>query len=161
MDDYYLDEGSSGFWSGLPPSIRAAALLAIPFIVADFFNYYSAGTALVISFPLLALMYAACGALACKFAADQGRDSSEFAFLGATAGLALWAVSLVVNTVISLILGTLSLGTTLLLGLPYLCLCAPVQLIGGGLLGALGGFIYGRFFRTGGSSGDGWDYGGF
>ena len=148
MDDYYGGEdlgGALGFWAGLPPGVRAVTLFAIPFIAVDIFNYFSAGAALVLSLPILTLMYAGCGALGAKFAGDDGRDSSEFPFLGATAGLSLWLTSTVVNTVVSLIVGTATLGSTLLLGVPYLCLCAPFQLIGGGLMGALGGFLYGRF----------------
>jgi hypothetical protein len=149
MDDNY-DHRTSGvvtFFSGLHPSIRAALLFAIPFIVVDFFNYYSAGTALVLSLPVLAILYGACGALACKFAAGQGRTSSDFLWIGTVGGLALWLASTVVNTVISLIIGAASLGITLFLGIPYLCLCAPFQLIGGGLMGMLGGFLYGLFTR--------------
>lgn len=127
-------------WQRLPPAVQAALVFALPFIVADFFNYYSAGAALVISFPILILLYTGCGALACHFAAGQTHSN---AYLGATGGLLLWLTSTVVNTVIGLIIGTASLGTTLLLGVPYLCLCAPVQLIGGGLFGAFGGLLYG------------------
>ncbi|HEB78688.1 MAG TPA: hypothetical protein ENI90_09190 [Methylothermaceae bacterium] len=145
MADYDF-EGPAGLWMGLPPSVRAAALFALPFIIADFFNYYSAGTALAFSLPVLALFYAGCGGLASKFAGDDGRDPADFLYVGAIAGLALWATSLLVNTIISLIIGTATLGTTLLLGVPYLCLCAPVQLIVGGLLGMLGGWVYRKFF---------------
>jgi hypothetical protein len=162
MEDNY-NLGSSrivSFFSGLRPSLRAALLFAIPFMVVDFFNYYSAGTALVLSLPFLAILYTACGALASKYAARQGRTSSEFLLIGAMGGLALWLASTIVNTVISLIIGTASLGTTLLLGIPYLCLCAPIQLIGGGLMGGLGGFIYSLFHKdSGGESATGDYYG--
>lgn len=145
MSDYFGDEdfgGALGFWEGLPPGVRAATLFAIPFTAVDILNYFSAGTALVLSLPVLALMYAGCGALGARYAGDDGYDSSEFPFVGATAGLSLWFTSTIVNTAISLIVGTATLGATLLLGLPYLCLCAPAQLVGGGLLGALGGVVY-------------------
>lgn len=148
MSDYYDDvpNRGGGFFSSLPPYIHAPLIFSIPFIVADFFNYYSAGTALVISLPVLGLIYIICGVLSSKFAADQGRASSELLYIGAFAGLVLWLVSTVVNTIIALILGTATLGTSLLLGIPYLCLCAPLQMVGGGLMGAFGGFLYGLFF---------------
>jgi hypothetical protein len=153
MGDYFDDysshsSGIGSFFSSLPPGVRAAIIFAIPFMAIDFFNYYSAGTALALSAPLLIIFYAGCGALGAKFAADQGRTPSEFLFIGATAGLALWLASTVVNTIISLIIGAASLGTTLLLGIPYLCICAPIQLIGGGLMGSLGGFLYGLFHKN-------------
>jgi len=145
MYDYGPDSESSGkkFFTSVPPYFLAPLIFAIPFIAVDFFNYYSAGSALILSLPILALMYAGCGALAGYFGARQGKASSGFPLIGALAGLSLWLASTIVNTIIGLIIGTASLGFTLLLGVPYLCLCAPLQLIGGGLMGALGGFLIG------------------
>ena len=88
MTDYDDDTPRSGF-RRFPPQLRAALLISVPFIAADFFNYYSAGTALVLSLPVLALLFLACGALAGKFAADDGR--SDLVFVGATSALILWA----------------------------------------------------------------------
>ena len=160
MSDYFDgfgdNLGSPGFLGNLPPVIRAAAICAIPFIVADFFNYYSAGTALVLSLPILALIYAGCGALASKFEIEEGSSVSGALYTGAKAGLTLWLTSTIVNTIISLIIGAATLGATLILGVPYLCLCAPLQLLGGGIMGALGGFIYEKI--SGNSSGIDNDY---
>jgi len=159
MTDYFDDFsdrlGSPGFLGNLPPVIRAAAICAIPFIIADFFNYYSAGTALVLSLPILALIYAGCGALASKFEMEEGGSVSGVLYTGAKAGLTLWLTSTIVNIFISLIIGAASFGTTLLLGVPYLCLCAPLQLLGGGIMGALGGLIYEKVAGT--PSGNGYD----
>lgn len=152
MYDDYSGSKASGFLKGfsqIPPAVRAAILFAIPFIVVDFFNYYSAGAAMAISLPILALLYAGCGALAAKFAADHGRVGGQLALNGLYAGLCLWLVSTVVNTIIGLILGTASLGLTLIGTIPYLCLCAPVQLVGGGAMGALGGVILGLLYKGG------------
>lgn len=156
FDDFGDNLGSPGFFGNLPPIIRAAAICAIPFIVADFFNYYSAGTALVLSLPILALIYAGCGALASKFELEEGGLVSGALYTGAKAGLTLWLTSTIVNTLISLIIGAASFGATLVLGIPYLCLCAPLQLLGGGLMGALGGFVYEKI--SGNSSGIDNDY---
>jgi hypothetical protein len=154
MNDYDLDPEPSGrnFFTSIHPSVQAALIVAIPFIAVDFFNYYSAGTALVISLPILMLLYIICGALAGFLAAKQGRVSSGFPMIGALAGLTLWLSSTIINTIIGLIIGTASLGVTLLLGIPYLCLCAPLQMIGGGLMGALGGFLLGLFHKGDSSS---------
>ncbi len=146
FDDYDdLNSPSSNFFDRLSPSLRAAAYFAIPFIAVDFFNYLSTGAALIFSLPVLALMYSGCGALGAKYTAESNAGGSKVR-AGVMAGLMLWAVSLAVNTVISLILGTISLGTTLLVGVPYICICGPFQLIGGGLMGALGGWLYGHFY---------------
>ena len=100
-DDFNFDEAKSGVLGklgGLPPYVSAALMFAIPFMVVDFFNYYSAGTALVLSTPLLAIFYTACGAVAGKLAGD--RDfSPNFLLTGAFAGIILWLVSTVVNTI--------------------------------------------------------------
>jgi len=147
FDDYSENSSVSNFFFRLPSFFLAPIILSVPFIVVDFFNYYSAGTALAFSTPVLAILYAACGALAGKLAADREGSNPNFVVIGATAGIALWLASTVVNTIISLIVGAASLGTTLLLGIPYLCLCAPLQFIGGGLMGAFGGFIYSLFHK--------------
>lgn len=138
MNDY--DDAPSSRWSRFPPQLRAALLVSIPFIVADFFNYYTAGGALALSLPILGLLYLGCGALAAKFAADDGRG--DLVFTGATSALIMWLISLVVNGIIALFPGLVSFGASLLLGLPYMCLCGPFQLIGGALVGALGGGLY-------------------
>ena len=150
MSEYYdnISKSTSSFLSRFPPRVRAAAIFAIPFIVADFFNYFSAGTALVFTLPILAIMYFACGWLAAKYAKNEGSIASP-AYSGAIAGLLLWAISLAVNTIIGLVLGTITLGATLLLGLPYICICAPIQLLGGGLMGAFGGWLSGKYSQGG------------
>lgn len=130
-------------WSRLPPQLRAALLVSLPFLVADFFNYYSAGTALVLSLPILALLFLGCGTLAASFAAADGRQ--DLVFVGAMSAFILWSISLLINGIIALIPGILSFGTTVLLGVPYVCLCGPFQLIGGGFMGALGAWLYGFF----------------
>ena len=140
MTDYNDPDSPRSGWNRFPPQLRAALLISVPFIAADFFNYYSAGTALILSLPVLALLFLGGGALAAKFAADDGR--SDLVFVGATSALILWAISLLVNGIIALIPGLLSFGATFLVGLPYICICGPFQLIGGALVGALGAWLY-------------------
>lgn len=139
MSDDYNDSPPSP-WRRLAPQLRAALLVSVPFIAADFFNYYSAGAALALSLPILGLLFLAAGALAAKFAADDGRH--DLVFVGATSAFLIWLISLLVNGVIALFSGLASFGATLLLGVPYICLCGPFQLIGGALVGALGGWLY-------------------
>jgi hypothetical protein len=93
------------------------------------------------------IIYLGSGALCSHFAFHQGRTLSEMPALGAVSGAGLWLASTVVNTVIGLFLGTVSLGATFLLGIPYLCLCAPFNLIGGALVGALGAWLYSLFAK--------------
>lgn len=145
-DDFSTPTSASG-WDSLAPNLKADLILLVPFIFADFFNYYSAGAALIISGPIMFVMYLGGGALSSHFALRQERTMSELPALGAITGAGLWLASTLVNVVIGLLLGTFSLGVTLLLGVPYLCLCAPFNLVGGALIGALGAWLYSLFIR--------------
>jgi len=149
MDDNETDpalphwyDGPAGWWRGLPPPLRAVGVFCLPFVIVDAFNYYSAGAAQALSLPILLLLYAGCGALAAHL--GRGRPGSDLRH-GATAGLVLWLVSFIVNGLIALLAGVATLGTTLLLGVPYLCLCGPVHLVAGGLCGLFGAWLYGLF----------------
>ena len=124
------------------PSTRAAALLALPFALVDAVHYYTAGTAIVVSLPLLALLYLACGALAAHFSTRTEGEGSEPKRTGFRAGITLWAFSTAINTLVSMVTGALSLGVTMLLGIPYLLLCGPVHALFGGLVALLGAAIY-------------------
>ena len=155
--DSSISRGRS-FFSSMPPYVLAALIFALPFMVVDFFNYYTAGSALVLSTPVLAILYAACGFLTGKLAAGRDGSAPNFLVIGAIAAVLLWLLSTVINTIISLIVGAASLGTTLLLGIPYLCLCAPLQLIGGGLMGGLGGFIYSLLHKGSDKESEAGDY---
>ncbi len=133
------------YFHSVPVIPRAILIFVLPFIFVDFWNYYSAGMAMILSAPILALLYAGCGWLAAKFACEQA--DTRFAFNGASAGGLLWLVSTLVNTFIGLLIGTASLGTTLLLGVPYLCFCAPFNLLLGAMVGAVGGLIFSWFYH--------------
>ena len=137
---------SSG-WDALAPNVKADLILLLPFILADFFNYYSAGAALIISGPIMFIIYLVCVTLCGYFALNQGRTGTQILALGAFAGAGLWMASTILNTIIGLFLGTASLGATLIMGIPYLCLCAPFNLIGGALIGAFGAWFYSLFSR--------------
>jgi hypothetical protein len=145
--DFPDANGSGSAWDTLAPNIKAGLILLLPFVIADFFNYYSAGAALIISGPVMFLIYMGGGALCAYFALREGRSFSALPGLGAVTGAGLWLGSTVVNTVIGLILGTVSLGATLLLGLPYLCLCAPFNLVGGALVGAFGAWLFTLIYK--------------
>jgi hypothetical protein len=147
QDEFSPSPVSPSGWDALAPNIKADLIFLLPFILADFFNYYSAGVALVVSGPVMFVFFLGSGALSAYFAVKQGRTMQELPPMGAVTGAGLWLVSTVINVVIGLFLGTVSLGTTLLLGLPYLCICAPFNLVGGAILGAAGAWLYSLFVR--------------
>ncbi len=140
-----LSETRIGYFArGLSPSTRAALALALPFTLVDSLHYLTAGTAMAFSLPVLLLIYLGCGMLAGLFARSGGGAGAAN---GAWAGAKLWLISTLVNTFVGLLAGVVSLGATLLLGVPYLLLCAPVSLALGALAGAAGEALFGWFWR--------------
>jgi hypothetical protein len=131
------------FYRSFSPSSRAALIFVIPFAIVDAIHYYTAGTALVLSLPLVIIFYSSCGFLAGRFASQEGGETDVLVNIGAIAGGKLWFLSTLVNMLIAAFVGASSLGITLFLGIPYLLLCAPILMIGGLLLGGLGGYFYG------------------
>ena len=127
------------------PASQAAILFAIPFTLVDAIHYYTAGTALVFSLPLLVLIYLLCGALAAKIAYQDALDVNKLPPIGRSAALRLWLTSTVLNTLIAVIFGIVSLGVTLLSGAVYLCLFAPFHALGSALVGWLGGWLYQQY----------------
>jgi len=129
------------------PASRAVILFALPFMVVDAIHYFTAGTALIISFPLLALVYLACGALAAGFARHDGQGGGSLPGVGRSAGLRLWLTSTVVNILISLLLGFFSLGISTLMGTVALCLYVPFHALISVCCGWLGGWLYQEYIR--------------
>jgi hypothetical protein len=130
---------SDGLPSGAKPALKAAAILAIPIIIADFLNYYSAGASLLVSMPALIILYLGCGALSAYFSTQSGQ---AHALIGAIAGFTLWGISTLINLAVAMLTGFFTLGVTLLVGVPYLCICGPFHLAGAGILGAMGAGLY-------------------
>lgn len=135
------------FIASFSPATRAAFVLVLPFALVDAIHYSTAGTAVIISLPVIALLYVCCGALAAHFSIRSDDEMKPLKKTGFRAGVTLWTFSTTINVVIGMIAGALSLGVTILLGIPYLILCGPVHLLFGGLAGMLGASIYFSFYR--------------
>ena len=134
------------FLSSFSPAARGALVMALPYIAVDALHYYTAGAALVLSTPVLVVMYMFTGTLAARFAYRSGAPLAELPAVGARAGVLLWLISTVVNSVIAVLIGAASLGLTLVLGLPFLLICGPALMIGSAIGGGLGGWFY-RSYR--------------
>lgn len=141
------NSGINRFWSSLAPSTRAALALALPYTLVDAVHYYTAGSALVFSLPILIILYLWCGALAARFSSAGGHAADQWPTHGFKAGITLWLISTLVNALIAVLVGVASLGLTLALGVPYLLLCGPVFLVISGLGGWLGARGYGAVSR--------------
>lgn len=158
MNDYFdFDDNGrgGGFASGLPGPLRAALFVSLALLVLNAITFLTAGTGAALSLPLLGLVYLGCGVLSAYLSAEAGESPASIV-AGAMGGAALWIISFVVNIVLTLLLGAPSLGLSLLVGVPYLCLCSPVELLLGALLGTFGGFVYGLFDGRSGSSDVDW-----
>jgi hypothetical protein len=135
------------FYYSLSPSMRAALVFLVPFAIVDMAHYLTAGTALVISFPFLCLFFLLCGMLAIRKNLTVDPVGTKAFRTGAAAGALLWFLSTAINSIISILVGSTSLGLTLVLGIPYMLLCGPALLTAGALLGGIGGSIYGSVIR--------------
>ncbi len=153
--DYDDDSRRRGFGSNSPGPLRAALFVSLVLLVLNVITFLTAGTGAALSLPLLGLVYLACGALSARFNA-QDNEGRAPVIAGAMAGGALWIISFVANILLTLLLGGFSLGIGFLIGIPYLCLCSPVELVLGAILGSFGGFVYGLFDSRSGSSDVGW-----
>ncbi|GEM_PF-1804375 len=135
------------FYKTFSPASRATILVILPFVVVDAFHYYTAGTALIFSLPLLFLAYLFCGWLAAAMAIGDGQDWQRLPRVGCSAAVRLWLTSTIINTILSVaIVGILSLGSTLLSAAVYLCL-APLHALGSALAGWLGGWLYQQYAK--------------
>lgn len=159
MSNYYdFDDNPPrrGFGSGIPGPLRAALIVSVGLLILNGVTFLTAGTGAALSIPLLGLVYLGCGILAAKLDGEASVSRAPVT-AGAMGGAALWVISFLTNLLLTLLLGAPSLGISLLVGIPYLCLCSPVELLLGGILGSFGGLIYGLFSRRRDpTSSDGW-----
>lgn len=144
MYDNYGTDDSGGWFSRLPAPVRAALAVAIGLLILNVITFITAGSGAAISLPLQALVYLGSGVLGARFGADD-HDGREPIVNGALAGLTLWGFSFLIDIVLTLLLSVPSLGISLVVGVPYLCLCGPTELVGGTIIGSFGGFLYSLF----------------
>lgn len=143
-DDFDNNPRRRSFASSIPGPVRAALIVSVGLLILNGITFLTAGTGAALSIPLLGLVYLGCGILAARLDATAGTNRTSVA-AGATGGAALWVISFLTNLLLTLLLGAPSLGISLLVGIPYLCLCSPVEFLLGGILGSFGGLIYGLF----------------
>ena len=129
------------------PSTRAALTLLIPYAIIDAMHYFTAGSALVFTTPVIIIIYLWCGFIAARISFTANGDMDQLPQQGFKAGLKLWLFSTVINALIAIAIGVASLGATLLLGIPNLLICGPVFLVGSGIIGWAGGWITKAYYR--------------
>jgi len=146
MNDYndYYDFDNNNRFSRLPAPVRAALLVVFALLILNTITFITVGTGATISLPLIALVYLACGVLGAMFSVNTN-DGQSPVISGALAGLILWFFSFLINILLTILLSAPSLGISIAIGIPYLCLCAPTELFIGAILGSFGGLLYGFF----------------
>ncbi len=142
-DDFGTSSGPSGFWSGLHPSLRSAAIVWVFLLAFALVNSFTAGGSIVICYPLQLLLYFANGALAARFALDSGYSVSDLPRIGAFAALLGWLAPAIFYLVLGLVLGIVTLGAALI-GTVLCIACGPIDLALHAACGALGAYVYGR-----------------
>lgn len=130
------------FYRSFSPASRAAILFTIPFTILDAVHYFTAGSALIFSFPLVIAIYLLCGMLAANIARQEGQEYHELPKNGKNAAFRLWIVSTAINLLISLLLGFTTFGIGFLGGLLYLCLLGPFHALGSAVIGWIGAWLY-------------------
>jgi len=128
---------------------RAALFAWVGIVVLQIVNVLTVGVSLVIFYPLQALLYIASGALAAHFAYEDvyQRDipGSDIVREGAGSGLILSVLSWITYAVLIFALGLFTLGAGWLGYISFL-VCVPGDLAVGALLGALGAWLFHRFW---------------
>lgn len=142
-DDLYGDYGMKGTLSRQPPATQAALIFTVPFLIVDTINYFTGGTAIVLSGPILGLLYFGCGFYAAKLAHQKGQSYTPL--LGISTALILTILSFVVYGLFTLFSGIFTIGFSLIFGLPFLICLGPIKLVLGLIAGALGTLTYSLF----------------
>jgi hypothetical protein len=146
---YHEPYGSQGPLDRLPAVLRAALLAWAGILVLQIVNVLTVGVSLIVFYPLQGLLYVAGGALAAHFAYEDvyQRDIAQTDIVreGAGAGLVLSILSWLAYAVLIFVLGVLSLGAGWL-GCLSFAFCLPGDLAVGAALGALGAWLFQRFW---------------
>jgi len=150
MGDYFSDfsgddavGGAMGFWGGLHPGIRSAAIMWVLLMGIAVLHSFTAGASLALCYPVQVLLYVANGALASYFALGSGYHSSDLPRVGAIAGFVAWILPAAYYLVFGIFLGLVTLGIGFV-GIAALVLCGPIDLAIHAACGAIGAWLYGR-----------------
>jgi hypothetical protein len=133
--------GPMGKSSHLPPSLRAAMLMWTFVGIIAIINTFTAGTSLIFFFPVQLLLYAITGALAARFALNEGYPRDRVPTVGAQAGFFAWILPALVYLLLSLFGISIGVG---LLGIAAWIVCGPIDLAVQVVMGAIGASLYNR-----------------
>ena len=134
-------------YDSLAPQTKAVVNLGFPFLVIDGIHYYTAGSTIAFSLPILLLIFLYCGMTAARFAYLANEDLDRLPSIGFRAGMQLWFLSTILNAALAIVIGAASLGMTTLLGIPYLLFCGPVLFLLSGFLGWVGAYLSKLYYQ--------------
>ena len=127
-------------WEALHPALRAALTCWPAILVFAILAFGSLGLLAPFCYPVQLVVYGCAGALAVRWARQQGRADTAFS-LGLLAGVTLAGLDILTYFAVNVLVGAATGG----LGLVGLCImagCAPLDAAISTLIGALGGIIY-------------------
>lgn len=146
LDEYYDDlpgPRRGRGWHGLPPSLRSALIMWLFLFGIALFNSFTGHTSIIFCYPIQWLLYIANGYVAGRFALDDGASKSELARVGALAGFFAWIMPAVYYVVFSALFGLVTLGVGLV-GMVFLLICGPIDLVLHAVFGIFGAWLAGR-----------------
>lgn len=125
----------------MPPFLRSAIIVTVGLFALQIVNVLTVGIALLVSYPLLILIYIGNGALAGYFANQDGIVETAF-HQGLLSGLVVGVLEWIIYGLLISVFGVLTIGFGYV-GL-IACLCAPVDIIIAAGFSGLGSWIVGR-----------------
>jgi len=125
----------------MPPFLRAALIVTVGLLALQIVNVLTVGVALLISYPLLILIYIGNGALTGYFANQDGIVDTAFQ-QGLLSGLVLGVLEWIIYGLLISVFGILTIGFGYV-GL-VACICAPVDILVAVGFSGLGSWIVAR-----------------
>ena len=138
---------------GMHPALKAALLLMIPIAIMQVLNAYVLDILPIYLYPIQLICYMVGGWLAARFFAETLRFvrprnlRDQCVKLGATAGITLGIINLVFSILFAIILDATEWGTFFGTLTSTFLICAPIDILFGLLLGALGGKLFDHNWR--------------
>lgn len=127
-------------WDALHPALRAAITCWPAILVFAVLAFGSLGILAPFCYPVQLIAYGCAGALAVRWAQQEGRADTAFA-MGLLAGITLAGLDILTYFVVNVLVG-LATGGLALVGFCIMAACAPLDAAISTLVAGVGGVIY-------------------
>ena len=127
-------------WDALHPALRAAITCWPAILVFAVVSFGSLGILAPFCYPVQLIVYGCAGALAVRWAQEEGRADTAFA-MGLLAGITLAGLDILTYFAVNVLVG-LATGGLGLVGFCIMAACAPLDAALSTLVGGVGAVIY-------------------